>query len=153
MTKYSIILCYNPISFVTKRNRAKLAKRAQWAKQRARFGAAVKIFKALCRRIFWAPQETSPERKVFYPLQFAPANAVPLTKGTKVLHQKNGDFDFRPPSFGPTAVFNLHFFARPFFGKTFRSDGSFRRNRQNMAFGALIKKPPLLKGGGISVRK
>ena len=36
---------------------AKLAKRAQWAKQRARFGAAVKIFKALCRRIFWAPQE------------------------------------------------------------------------------------------------
>ena len=83
---------YHPISFVTKRNRAKLAKRAQSAQQRARFGAAVKIFKALCRRIFWVPQEQVPERKVFYPLLFAPANAVPLTKGTKMHHRKIGVF-------------------------------------------------------------
>ena len=31
---------------------AKLAKRAQWAKQRARFGAAVKIFKANAAEYF-----------------------------------------------------------------------------------------------------
>ena len=33
-----------------------------------------------------------PERKVFYPLLFAPANAVPLTKGTKMHHRKIGVF-------------------------------------------------------------
>ena len=60
---------------------AKLAKRAQWAKQRARFGAAVKIFKALCRRIFWVPQETSPERKVSNPYPLAPASDSPFEKG------------------------------------------------------------------------
>ena len=43
---------YNPISFVTKRNRV------------------------------------VPEKKSFYPLQFAPANAVPLSKGTKAPHRK-----------------------------------------------------------------
>jgi len=32
----------------------------------------------------------------------------PLHKGTKTLHQKNGDSDSRPPSFRPTAVFILH---------------------------------------------
>ena len=31
---------------------AKLAKRAQWAKQRVRFGAAVKIFKANATKYF-----------------------------------------------------------------------------------------------------
>ena len=36
---------------------AKTSKRALWAMKRDVFGAAVKIFKALCRRIFWAPQE------------------------------------------------------------------------------------------------
>ena len=48
---------YLPVERFSPLEGAKLAKRAQWAKQRARFGAAVKIFKALCRRIFWVPQE------------------------------------------------------------------------------------------------
>ena len=66
-----VLIDYNPISFVTKRNRV------------------------------------VPERKVFYPLQFAPANAVPLSKGTKTHHPKNGGFYSEPPSFRPTAVFIL----------------------------------------------
>jgi hypothetical protein len=36
------------------------AKRVLWTMKRAIFGAAVKIFKAQCRRIFWAPQEWYP---------------------------------------------------------------------------------------------
>ena len=40
---------------------------------------------------FGKPKETGlrPERKVFYPLLFAPANAVPFQKGTKMLHRMN----------------------------------------------------------------
>ncbi|MBP1574703.1 MAG: hypothetical protein J6C34_03700, partial [Oscillospiraceae bacterium] len=40
---------------------------------------------------FGKPKETGlrPERKVFYPLQFAPANAVPFQKETKMLHLMN----------------------------------------------------------------
>jgi len=59
---------------------------------------------------FGKPKETGLrlKEKFIYPLQFAPANAVPLAKGTKTPRRKNGGFDSRPPSFRPTAVFILH---------------------------------------------
>ena len=40
------------------------------------------------------------QRNAFYPLQFAPANAVPLSKGTKTLHRKNNVSDSRPLPLG-----------------------------------------------------
>ena len=44
---------------------AKLAKRAQWAKQRARFGAAVKIFKANAAEYFGHRKSTGGETEGF----------------------------------------------------------------------------------------
>ena len=43
--------------------RAKLAKRAQWAKQQAGFGAAVKIFKAYAAEYFGHRKSTVARRK------------------------------------------------------------------------------------------
>jgi hypothetical protein len=99
------------------------------------FGALIKKVLIINHPISFVTKRNrvKPERKVFYPLQFAPANAVPLSKGTKTLHRKIGDFDSRPPSFRPTAVFNQHFLPDRLFNfKTW----------QNMAFGALIKSLP-----------
>ena len=75
------------------------------------FGALIKKVLIINHPISFVTKRNrvKPERKVFKPLQFAPANAVPFKKGTKTHHRKIDVFDFRPPSFRPTAVFSLTF--------------------------------------------
>ena len=72
---------YNPISFWEKKP-GKACEARPVDDKASKVWRRGQNIQGECRIIFWAPQEYVPERKI-QPLQFAPANAVPLSKGTK----------------------------------------------------------------------
>ncbi|MBP1574878.1 MAG: hypothetical protein J6C34_04590 [Oscillospiraceae bacterium] len=75
---------------------------------------------------FGKPKETGlrPERKVFYPLLFAPANAVPFQKGTKTHHRQDCGFQSRPLPLGVGNGFHFIFLAQPYYRRQKRTIAS-----------------------------
>ena len=73
---------------------------------------------------FGKPKETGlrPERKVFYPLLFAPANAVPFQKGTKTHHRQDCGFQSRPLPLGVGSGFHLIFLAQLYYRRQKKND-------------------------------